>query len=124
MAASGHFGMSENNFRSQFLPFQIDTQLFFFEIFFTLVDVVPRRLKSNNGRSRVGWFSVGMPTCLYTSGGGGGTSARFLVPINRSTDQGPWTFYFLLGDIIRYKEKFSITARNTTIKLNKHQQNV
>ena len=27
------FWMSENNFRSQFLPFQIDTQLFFFEIF-------------------------------------------------------------------------------------------
>ena len=25
--------MSENNFRSQFLPFQIDTQLFFFEFF-------------------------------------------------------------------------------------------
>ena len=24
------FWMSENNFRSQFLPFQIDTQLFFF----------------------------------------------------------------------------------------------
>ena len=32
MAAGGHFSswMSENNFRSQFLPFQIDTQLFFF----------------------------------------------------------------------------------------------
>ena len=33
---NGHrrpFWMSENNFRSQFLPFQIDTQLFFFEIF-------------------------------------------------------------------------------------------
>ena len=27
------FWMSGNNFRSQFLPFQIDTQLFFFEIF-------------------------------------------------------------------------------------------
>ena len=27
--------MSENNFRSQFLPFQIDTQLFFFGIFLT-----------------------------------------------------------------------------------------
>ena len=28
------FWMSENNFRSQFLPFQIDTQLFFFLNFF------------------------------------------------------------------------------------------
>ena len=27
------FWMSENNFRSQFLPFQIDTQLFFFDFF-------------------------------------------------------------------------------------------
>ena len=35
---NGHrrpFWMSENNFRSQFLPFQIDTQLYFFEFFWT-----------------------------------------------------------------------------------------
>ena len=39
------FWMSENNFRSQFLPFQIDTQLlFFFEIF------------GQNGRRRPFWI--------------------------------------------------------------------
>ena len=39
------FWMSENNFRSQFLPFQIDTQLFFFLKFL-----------DKNGRQRPFWI--------------------------------------------------------------------
>ena len=34
MAAGGHFGCSKNHFRSHFYPFHIDTQLYFFWIFF------------------------------------------------------------------------------------------
>ena len=39
------FWMSENNFRSQFLPFQIDTQLFFF-----------LKIFGQNGRRRPFWI--------------------------------------------------------------------